>query len=158
MSQAAVISEGTARGDKKLNALTLKCQYPEHLTNNGQKLNVFISSRRNSSGSRSMFSFSFSNIYPHSSIFAQFTFCEKGFSWPTLATCIWHPTDAQQQQVSHCFRLSGVCKPKKLRNRNRNIHNIFNALVPFCQQRKNIGLLNLLFLSTCGGTVFLQFW
>lgn len=121
MSQAAVISEGTARGDKKLNALTLKSQYPEHLTNNGQKLNVFISSRRNSSGSRSMFSFSFSNIYPHSSIFAQFTFCEKGFSWPTLATCIWHPTDAQQQQVSHCFRLSGVCKPKKLRNRNRNI-------------------------------------
>lgn len=158
MNQAAVISEGTARGDKKLNALTLKCQYPEHLTNNGQKLNVFISSRRNSSGSRSMFSLSFSNIYPHSSIFAQFTFCEKGFSWPTLATCIWHPTDAQQQQVSHCFRLSGVCKPKKLRNRNRNIHNIFNALVPFCQQRKNIGLLNLLFLGTCGGTVFIQFW
>lgn len=160
MSQAAVISEGTARGDKKLNALTLKSQYPEHLTNNGQKLNVFISSRRNSSGSRSMFFFSVSNIYPHSSIFAQFTFCEKGFSWPTLATCIWHPTDAQQQQVSHCFRLSGVCKPKK-RSWGIEIEiyaNIFNALVPFCQQRKNIGLLNLLFLSTCGGTVFIQFW
>lgn len=103
MSQAAVISEGTARGDKKLNALTLKSQYPEHLTNNGQKLNVFISSRRNSSGSRSMFFFSVSNIYPHSSIFAQFTFCEKGFSWPTLAyDILLMPNSSRSAIASGC--------------------------------------------------------
>lgn len=45
-NQAAVLSEGNAREGKKLDTLTLKCQYPKHLANDGQKLNIFSSSRK----------------------------------------------------------------------------------------------------------------
>lgn len=46
INQAAVLSERNAREGKKLDALTLKCQYPKHLANDGQKLSIFSSNRK----------------------------------------------------------------------------------------------------------------
>lgn len=46
IKQAAVLSERNAREGKKLDALTLKCQYPKHLANDGQKLSIFSSNRK----------------------------------------------------------------------------------------------------------------
>lgn len=46
VNQAAVLSEGNAREGKKLDMLTLKCQYSKHLANDGQELSIFSSSRK----------------------------------------------------------------------------------------------------------------
>lgn len=101
---ADVLSERSAREGKKSDTLTLKCQYPKQLANDGQKFNVFISSEKYSSGTRSLFSFFVSNICPHLSTLVflhNFSFVSRAFSWPALTACIWYPTTAQQQLIRY---------------------------------------------------------